>query len=807
MFSASSLRFGEGRFVKLALMVMALCLAAAMTASAGSTLTTLVNFTGIASGGNPTAPVVQANDGNFYGTTLYGGPYGDNCNNPGVGCGIVYKMAPDGTLTILHSFCSQSGCPDGTFPEAGLVQGTDGYLYGTTTGNYNPLNQTGSGGTVFKIKLSDGTFSTIYIFCQGRGSCSDGNGPRGGVLQASDGNLYGTTYRGGTGSNCPYTYACGTVFKMTRQGTRTGLYSFCSQSDCGDGSIPSAGLIQGSDGNLYGTTASGGVNCHVSLTACGTTFKVTLPGNTFTSLHSFTGSNGDSGNLMSGLIEGVDGNFYGTTSGPPGTLFKMTPAGAVTTVHTFPDGVVSSAALVQGVDGNFYGTTRGNGSTIFKMTLGGMVTTLYSFCSLPHCSDGDQPHAAVTSGTDGNTYGTTYSGGLGAGTVFRLAGPAPAAVQYSPLAPCRLVDTRQTGGAITGGTSRTFVLPQLDPNGPCGTNIAPTATAYSLNVAIVPHGALNYLTVWPAGRPQPFVSTLNSSDGRTKSVGAIVSAGGNRAISVYASNTSDVIIDINGYFGTAFNTYQFYPLTPCRVADTRTGVMPPPPPGLGAPRLEAQETRMLPILTSPCLSGVSGPVAYTFNVTAVPNPDRHPLQFLTMWPEGDRPLVASLNNPTGNVVANAVIVPAAVSGDVEIYASDSTDVVLDITGYFAPQSVDGETFHAVVPCRAYDSRLSGGAFTGTREIPISTSACAPPDDAGAYVYSATVVPTSGPMGYLTLWPGPQDMRPFVATLNAYDGAVTSNLAIVPNTSGVTDAYAQGPSTTQLILDLSGYFAK
>src|SRR6185369_11094185 len=160
------------------------------------------------------------------------------------------------------------------------------------------------------------------------------------------------------------------------------------------------------------------------------------------------------------LIEGVDGNFYGTTSGPPGTVFRMTPAGNLTVLSTFANGVNTDAALTQAADGNFYGTTLGTSSTIFKMTLGGTLTSVYNFYSQMHCDDGDQPHAAVTAGVDGNLYGTTYGGGTGGtGTVFRFAGPAAAAVQFGALLPCRLVDTRLPGGhAIQGGTWQTYVV-------------------------------------------------------------------------------------------------------------------------------------------------------------------------------------------------------------------------------------------------------------------------------------------------------------------------------------------------------------
>ncbi len=280
---------------------------------------------------------------------------------------------------------------------------------------------------------------------------------------------------------------------------------------------------------------------------------------------------------MPGWCKATDGNFYGTTySGGAGiygngTVFKITPTGTLTTLYSFctqsgcADGDNPAAGLVQGTDGNFYGTTTGgganNGGTVFKITPTGTLTTLYSF----DFTDGRTPFAGLVQATDGNFYGTTVSGGASAdGTVFSLTGPSSTAVQFIPVTPCRVVDTRQ-GSPIQGGTSEVFVVPQL---GSC--NIPASSSAYSLNVTVVPRGRLGYLTIWPAERPQPNVSTMNSSDGRVKANAAIVPAGASGGVSVYVSNTTDVILDIDGYFATpGQSTLAFYPLTPCRIVDTR----------------------------------------------------------------------------------------------------------------------------------------------------------------------------------------------------------------------------------------------
>lgn len=367
--------------------------------------------------------------------------------------------------------------------------------------------------------------------------------------------------------------------------------------------------------------------------------------------------------------------------------------------------------------------------------------------------------------------------------------------QFLPTVPCRLVDTRQST-PIAGNSSRDFVVPQL------GCGIPGTAVAYSLNVTAVPRGRLDYLTIWPAGAPQPYVSTLNSSDGRTKANAAIVPAGSAGAVSVFVTNTSDVILDINGYFlpGDA-STLAFYPLTPCRVVDTRE---PNFPQGLGQPHMANGEVRNLPILTSGCLNGVSNPKAYSMNVTVVPNPSGTHLNYLTVWPSDQpQPVVSTLNNPTATVVANAAIVPAAANGDIKVFAYNSTEVVMDINGYFAPPGQNGLSFYNVTPCRVYDSRANGGQpFRDTRVIDTAGSQCGPPANAGAYVLNATVAPPAR-MPYLTLWPDSQQI-PVVSTLNAYDGFITSNMAIVPNANGSIDAYADG--LTHLIMDISGYFA-
>lgn len=383
-----------------------------------------------------------------------------------------------------------------------------------------------------------------------------------------------------------------------------------------------------------------------------------------------------------------------------------------------------------------------------------------------------------------------------------IAGASAAALQFVPLTPCRLVDTRQQGGGgpIQGGTSRSLPLPQ---EGACGATIPSGAAAYSLNVTVVPAGQhLGYLTIWPTGEDQPVASTLNSTDGRTKANAAIVPAGASGAVSIYVSNTTDVLVDIDGYFAVPNSqTLQFYPLTPCRLVDTRQ-----PDGPLGGPSLLAQQERDFPLLmNTTCIPQGLNPSAYSLNFTAVPNPSGQHLGYLSVWPAGDpQPVVSTLNNPTGTTVANAAIVPAGQDGKVAVYAYNTTDLLIDINGYFAPPGSGGYSMYPTAPCRVLDTRQNNGQpFQGTIVVNVVGSQCSPPSNAQAFVFNATVVPP-GRMPYLSLWPDDGGPMPTVSTLNAYDGFTTSNLAIVPTTNGEVNAYAAG--LTQLIMDISGYFA-
>jgi uncharacterized repeat protein (TIGR01451 family) len=373
-----------------------------------------------------------------------------------------------------------------------------------------------------------------------------------------------------------------------------------------------------------------------------------------------------------------------------------------------------------------------------------------------------------------------------------------------PITPCRVVDTRNSAGpfggpAIAGGSSRDFIL----PNGTCG--IPTTAQAYSLNAAMVP-GGKGWITIWPTGEAQPGTASVNSPDGRVKSSGVIVSAGTGGAISVYASPTtvsSNVALDVNGYFVPASGNptaLEFYPLTPCRVADTRnaTGT-------LGGPYMTGGSTRIFPVFSAASCNIPSSAQAFSFNITVVPKGSR--MRWLTAWPGNvTQPVVSTLNDPPGVTLSNGVIVPAPTdnSGDVSIYVTDDTHVVIDIDGYFAPPGTGGLSLYTVPPCRVLDTRNPKGSlpFTGDLDVDVVDSGCGVPMTSQDYILNATIIPES-PHGYLTMWAEGQS-KPLAANVTVSDGTNTGNMALVPAGSGWLCAYYS--YSTYLVLDLFGYFA-
>jgi uncharacterized repeat protein (TIGR03803 family) len=448
-----------------------IALSATMTiAASAQTFTTLGTFD-VSDGSFPYfAPLVQGTDGNFYGTTQFGGT---------ANLGTVFKITPAGDITTLYSFCTQTGCLDGLYPYAALVEGVDGDFYGTTSqGGIN----NGHGGTVFKI-TSKGKLTTLYSFCA-QTDCTDGIYPSGGLVQGADGSFYGTTFSGGVSDAQWCSAGCGTIFKITRTGALTTLHQFAGYS--AEGSGPNSVLVQGKNGHFYGTTEYGGAYSTCNY-ACGTVFEIT-PDGTLTTLHSFAGSPNDGAEPFANLVFDTAGSLYGTTSiggtNNAGTVFRITPAGVLTTLHSFcalsncVDGQMPEGGLVRTSDRNFYGTTTIGGAynagSLFKITPGGTLTTLYSFCAqgYPHCPDGDFVYAGLLQATNGSFYGVTSSGGdlncnydEGCGTVFRLSAGLRPFVETRPSAakvgrPVIILGTKLTGSTrVTfNGTEATFTV-------------------------------------------------------------------------------------------------------------------------------------------------------------------------------------------------------------------------------------------------------------------------------------------------------------------------------------------------------------
>jgi uncharacterized repeat protein (TIGR03803 family) len=368
------------------------------------TETVLYGFDGGSDGANPYGGLVFTNKGNLYGTTGYGGTYS---------YGTVFELNAAGVEKVLYSFGGRSG--DGVLPEAGLVIDR-GNFYGTTAagGAYGGAGGYGDG-TVFKLTPA-GKETVLHSF---NPEIGDGEEPIGSLVFDKDGNLYGTTFSGGA-------YGYGTVFKLTLSAVETVLHSF--NPEMGDGANPIAGLVFDTKGNLYGTTRFGGAY------GDGTVFMLSLAGSE-TVLYSFTGGVDGGAPYAGTLVFDKKGNLYGTTSGGGtdgfGTVFKLTPAGAESVLHSFtsdPDGAYPYGGLVLDKEMNLYGTTAFGGASgigaVFEVTPTGTETVLHSFTGIP---DGTNPQfGRLIWDALGNLYGTAWGGGSGTcgrdgcGAVFKI---------------------------------------------------------------------------------------------------------------------------------------------------------------------------------------------------------------------------------------------------------------------------------------------------------------------------------------------------------------------------------------------------
>jgi uncharacterized repeat protein (TIGR03803 family) len=416
-------------------------------------------------GASPVGPLVQGADGNLYGATTFGGA---NCDSVG-GCGSVFELAPSGHITTLYSFCSESNCMDGANPSDGMMLASDGNFYGFTPGGGISLDGFGQG-VMYQLTPA-GNFTAIYLFCSLK-NCADGSLPEGTPIEGTDGKFYGLTFANGPDRSN------GTFFSITTAGKLTTLYGFCKgfkTGPCLDGVLPFGTLVQGANGNFYGTTSEGGA--HGLYT--GTIFEITATGQ-LTRLYSFCSKPdcADGQSPSTGLVQGPDGNFYGVTytggavdfcnNAGCGTIYKITPDGKFTSLYSFCEQSCEQdgwgpAQLVLGSDGNFYGTTFSGGTydqgTIFKFTPDGHLTSLYSFCEQQtgDCPDGRIPGAELLQAPSGSFYGATRAGGThDDGVIFRLSTGLAPFVQTIPATGKIGANVSVLGDDLTGSTSVTF---------------------------------------------------------------------------------------------------------------------------------------------------------------------------------------------------------------------------------------------------------------------------------------------------------------------------------------------------------------
>jgi uncharacterized repeat protein (TIGR03803 family) len=366
-------------------------------------------------GQEPLTPPILASDGNLYGATLQGGARSS---------GLIYKLTPQGKFSTFYTFCSHTNCTDGSIPMFGPIQGKDGNLYGTTSnGGVHDL------GEVYKLTLS-GKLTVLHSFCL----CDDGWDPNS-LAEDGQGGFYGTTLEAGS-------HQFGTIFHLSAQGELTTLYNFCdTQPGCINAYTNNGEpqpLILGTDGNIYGITSTGGQYYdHCSPGGCGTVFKITPQGE-FGIVYNFCSLSGCAdGGVPAWLIQGSDGNFYGTTglggseAVGGGTVFQLTTSGALTTLHSFSAGKNSVGAyapydLIQASNGTLYGiTVLGGGEdqcnnhgcgTVFSVTTSGSFESLHNFAG----SDGWAPAGVVQTSASTLQGTTSYGGAHNDGVIFSL---------------------------------------------------------------------------------------------------------------------------------------------------------------------------------------------------------------------------------------------------------------------------------------------------------------------------------------------------------------------------------------------------
>jgi hypothetical protein len=541
--------------------------------------------------------------------------------------------------------------------------------------------------------------------------------------------------------------------------------------------------------NCNGSVATGG-SCTISVT-----FKPLAPGSLMATLTVTDNANNGAGSQQTASLSGTGIGVPAASVSPSTLTFSTTTLGqttaskSTTLSNTGTGPLAISSIALGGMNSNDFAETTTCGSTL---AAGSNCSISVTFAPTAIGSRTATVVVTDNSGNAGATQTVTLNG----------VGAFASELGFVSVTPCRLVDTRGSTGSLGGpslaaGSTRSFPL----LSGSCG--IPSTALAYSLNITVVPKGTLDYLSIWATGQPQPNSSTLNSLDGRVVANAAITASGASGAVSVYVTDLTDVIIDVNGYFApTSSSTLTFVPVTPCRIVDTRqaTGTF-------GGPALVANANRSFPVPTGSC-SIPSTASAYSLNATALPATT---LNYLTLYPTGtSQPTVSTLNSGNGQVTANAAIVPAGTSGAVTAFATNQTNFLMDINGYFTNTPTTPLVFNTVAPCRVVDTRTAssplGGpvlAASSARSFPIASGSCGIPSNATAYAVNVTAMPTST-LTYLTLWPTGQS-QPTVSTLNSYNGQVVANAALVPaGTSGAVSVYVS--NQTNITIDIVGYFS-
>jgi uncharacterized repeat protein (TIGR03803 family) len=379
--------------------------------------------------------VIQATDGNFYAATAG--------NTVGLEFGNVVKITPAGEISTVYNFCSKPHCTDGAWPTTAPILGSDGNLYGVTSGGGSDLNNGGGWGTVYRLTL-DGKLTTLHTFCSVN-PCLDGEAPVG-LMQAADGNLYGTTYAAGE-------FNAGTLFKITTLGNFSVLHAFCSLANCADGQWPDFPPVQGSDGNLYGTTGYGGT------ADAGVLYDLTPAGrfnvvHTFLCYHTICNRGGD----PLSVVQDPEGNLFGVTKFGGiygnGTLFEITSTHDFINLYSFDSGAESSpyAGLTLANDGNFYGTTE---DTIFQLTPSGVPTTLYTF--VRSTTAGEYPYTGLFQAPNANLYGAVgFYASAWNGAIYSFSNGLSPLVETNPTMGKVGKSVIILGNGLTGSTSVTF---------------------------------------------------------------------------------------------------------------------------------------------------------------------------------------------------------------------------------------------------------------------------------------------------------------------------------------------------------------